>query len=1408
MSLVASDSPLKQQRQFKMKQAQDLKILRSSQDNSYSSMNDSETPENQGKAFLNQTNTKVNLQPHTPKSSFRNSKINFQSLRGSPNQSFYNSDDQQQQPLSKNQDAIINIQDQFQNSNLNTYSQPNKGLHDQVNKPQQISRDLKRQTSKSLYNDVNNASRRSYLQHLQNDEQKLFLQAFENSKSNQDNKAIISQPLKLNQIKQSQSARKLAPYKQQVDGIIKDNLFVSQDYDKLKDIKGSINQSQQQFSQQFNLPKSASSTPLKNQSILNLAGSILLTPTKSNNKNNNIAQSTIFQSNKQQNSGKDMSKNFTYNTLGQNLNIDKLKMQFYQKLGTSSPQNSQIRIQEGRQIIIDEKNQKDQLALGINQTLKEMLDEKNVFHELISPESPDGLIGKSNKNDNKIIFSFQQNQLNLNGNFGLNNQNQSTLSFSQALQTRIGEMNSQGYDNTESFHSTYKNIYKMQQQADHFNQGTDLQQAILYKAYQSNVLPRKLGLISKSGSENSKTQTIKNGKKYLNLSHLNIGSTYQSIVASALAHVDFSDLYSLNLSKNNLTNASVELILQNLPENITKVDISNNNIGVNGAASLKQAFNSKKYSHLRYLNISNNQLGDNGIKTLTEAIQNNTTIYSLDLSYNKLGDQSCIYLQQILQNNSYIQELYLQWNKISSRGGLCIAEGLALNSNMKVIDLSHNGLGSLSKLQTGIKILQSCSIVESGMRHLDLSYNQYVKSEALQIAEILANNNKLFGFHFMGNQCNAIIDPRGFMFFQTDQDILRRNILDFHMQQRSIQNVNSTGHNRAQSFDCKTVDNCWLCDGWQEIKFEIKPGCSELFTGEPAFLHLDFEDYQPFYMEKDQDDQTKFILYRMCPPGRQISFFFSDPCKNVVYSSKDYNRVDFFIPEGFNTNFFKDDEELITDGTLKKKFTVKYLDGSIISYPTPPKINVITTQQQSPSILSSDYESNIKCIPREKEIFYKINFSDQWHKGISLFRNYIEDSEELEDKCFEEDWNNSKISYIVQTVKGSNVDECKKMLRLAYPQLRITYKMLSVHGMSGDIFCISQNPFSQFVQATEIFDNNYIKIRDIDLNFTTSSSKALKNKTYRAPDKTLVRNEFIEVIVRLAVDKYNKSKIYATAQQAIEAVLTSNPFLEYLMQFENSQIWRDERYWNQQCDAIFKSYLELVKTLWNQYADSRKGEKRYYSSIKTMSIYEFKDFVLQFELVDDFYAEKEIPFTYSLSIMTQIDELNSDRYFQMNFDEFLEALARIAEKKSMIPVGEVESQYDEQERRQLHLRYKLESFLYSVSQKYDKLFSKDKKKQAFNHSQAALDIKGSKNQSSYSSWEEVKNEKKEQLKQKIKSVIKADNIQQQLEQSFDAKEPTDFEIKLENNDQNTQQQNLQNQMNSTSNAQVFNLNKK
>lgn len=51
-------------------------------------------------------------------------------------------------------------------------------------------------------------------------------------------------------------------------------------------------------------------------------------------------------------------------------------------------------------------------------------------------------------------------------------------------------------------------------------------------------------------------------------------------------------------------------------------------------------------------------------------------------------------------------------------------------------------------------------------------------------------------------------------------------------------------------------------------------------------------------------------------------------------------------------------------------------------------------------------------------------------------------------------------------------------------------------------------------------------------------------------------------------------------------------------------------------------------------------------------------------LLDENFAERDIQLAFNLSMMTQVDELNQDRIFQMSFVEFLEAVARVAEKYS------------------------------------------------------------------------------------------------------------------------------------------------
>lgn len=243
---------------------------------------------------------------------------------------------------------------------------------------------------------------------------------------------------------------------------------------------------------------------------------------------------------------------------------------------------------------------------------------------------------------------------------------------------------------------------------------------------------------------------------------------------------------------------------------------------------------------------------------------------------------------------------------------------------------------------------------------------------------------------------------------------------------------------------------------------------------------------------------------------------------------------------------------------IKKTFKVKYLDGTVIEYHAPTYVNYLETEV-SREIISKkrDYESNVKAKPRQPETYFRITKTDLWHRGVSLFRDYIPDSDALDKRCFEFDWQTSKLPKLLE--KGKDIDDCKKILQSLYSLLRIAYKYLSCTGIANDVFCITQNPFSNFIQKAGIVDNNLLFIRDIDFNFISASNIALKPKTYRNPDKALVRNEFLEVMGRIALDKYIRNEKAKVNSEAMKMFFYEEGLLNHLYEFDSPQEWRRTR---------------------------------------------------------------------------------------------------------------------------------------------------------------------------------------------------------------------------------------------------------
>lgn len=67
-----------------------------------------------------------------------------------------------------------------------------------------------------------------------------------------------------------------------------------------------------------------------------------------------------------------------------------------------------------------------------------------------------------------------------------------------------------------------------------------------------------------------------------------------------------------------------------------------------------------------------------------------------------------------------------------------------------------------------------------------------------------------------------------------------------------------------------------------------------------------------------------------------------------------------------------------------------------------------------------------------------------------------------------------------------------------------------------------------------------------------------KEKNLRNPDRALIRYSFMEILVRLAADKYIKTKQLSTYCEAFKTLLNDD-LLKRMKEFENPIIWRENR---------------------------------------------------------------------------------------------------------------------------------------------------------------------------------------------------------------------------------------------------------
>ena len=90
--------------------------------------------------------------------------------------------------------------------------------------------------------------------------------------------------------------------------------------------------------------------------------------------------------------------------------------------------------------------------------------------------------------------------------------------------------------------------------------------------------------------------------------------------------------------------------------------------------------------------------------------------------------------------------------------------------------------------------------------------------------------------------------------------------------------------------------------------------------------------------------------------------------------------------------------------------------------------------------------------------------------------------------------------------------------------------------------------------------------------------------------------------------------------------------------------------------------MPVIENLYKKYS----GKKTLPGKKKFMSMEELYQICSTANLFDDNFVDRDVALAFNLSMMTQKDELNDRRIFEMSSLEFFEALARIADAFSPV----------------------------------------------------------------------------------------------------------------------------------------------
>ena len=209
--------------------------------------------------------------------------------------------------------------------------------------------------------------------------------------------------------------------------------------------------------------------------------------------------------------------------------------------------------------------------------------------------------------------------------------------------------------------------------------------------------------------------------EHLNVAGANLSDITQILIISDCLKVN-KKIIEVNLSTNQLSNEGIKVFVQAVEDSTTlhSLDVSNNAISDDGVLFISDFL---KINTLCKMNLSDNEIRDEGTKKFSEALQVNTTLQVLNISRNKITDDGANELIKAIQVNRTLQELNISKNLISNKGVMRIVKASTKNRTLHKLVCTHNNLS-----KSELAVINDYVKKENAIQIFDASWNSIVAS--------------------------------------------------------------------------------------------------------------------------------------------------------------------------------------------------------------------------------------------------------------------------------------------------------------------------------------------------------------------------------------------------------------------------------------------------------------------------------------------------------------------------------------------------------------------------------------------------------------------------------------------------------------------------------------------------------